>query len=73
MHESTSESSECDFVLLELLTLVASRNTTLREGQPAKALLAAHRMNQRLLLGTRLRMNSTGTCAFCCVLMKRNL
>ena len=29
VHRSTSESSECDFVLLELLTLVASRNTTL--------------------------------------------
>ena len=28
MHGSTSESSECDLVLLELLTLVASRNTT---------------------------------------------
>ena len=28
MHGSTSESSVCDFVLLELLTLVASRNTT---------------------------------------------
>ena len=28
MHRSTSESSVCDFVLLELLTLVASRNTT---------------------------------------------
>ena len=29
VHESASESSKCDFVLLELLTLVASRNTTL--------------------------------------------
>ena len=28
MHRSTSESLVCDFVLLELLTLVASRNTT---------------------------------------------
>ena len=29
VHGGTSESSKCDFVLLELLTLVASRNTSL--------------------------------------------
>ena len=29
VHVCTSESSKCDFVLLELLTLVASKNTTL--------------------------------------------
>ena len=28
VHGSTSESWKCDFVLLELLTLVAFRNTT---------------------------------------------
>ena len=29
MHVCMSASSKCDFVLLELLTLVASKNTTL--------------------------------------------
>ena len=45
MHGSTSESSVCDFMLLELLTLVASRNTTkglsYRVSDAATALLEA--------------------------------
>ena len=40
MHGSTSESSVCDFVLLELLTLVASRNTTVEKYQDLSQELA---------------------------------